>query len=364
MSITVAEAIVGTIEAFFATAFELEAFAHTERFQIEIIETEIASFEIAADLDRMSVMVRWGKNILPWSPAVHSDFLSMLLQVAATVFSATCTAKNFEDAVDQLFKADAAMERVAMIGSLCFSRDRIFNGVARLESWEKHALKTFEATSGRPQVRRDPMAAKAGLQPEKPIHNEAEPPKFTDHRSVTVRSVIDVHLWNRAGWTGVAYGALHPEAPPFMAMMFRDQDAAEKIFERWRERFGIVDKKEEILIEIVRHFSAEHPAHYGMAISSNIQRDEEDQRTPMLTVRSITMEPANEDNLSRFLESYKRAGAYLLMPMVILPGQPPRLVKEAYILKNSLSVVEAADVGPNDLGYMFLYPRGFDRSPR
>ncbi|MBP1118416.1 hypothetical protein [Pseudomonas sp. PvP028] len=44
VSITVAEAIVGTIEAFFATAFELEAFAHTERFQIEIIETEIASF--------------------------------------------------------------------------------------------------------------------------------------------------------------------------------------------------------------------------------------------------------------------------------------------------------------------------------
>ncbi|KEZ68687.1 hypothetical protein C5I_0130145 [Pseudomonas syringae pv. syringae FF5] len=363
VSITVAEAIVGTIEAFFATAFELEAFAHTERFQIEIIETEIASFEIAADLDRMSVTVRWPKNMFPWNPAVHSDFLSMLLEVAAIVFSATCTAKNFEDAVDQLFKADAAMERVAMIGSLCFSRERIFNGVARLELWEKHALKTFEATPSRPQVRRDPKAARAGVQPEKPLPTDAEPPKFADHRGVAVRSVIDVHLWDRARWTGVAYGALDLAAPPFMALMFRHRDAAVKIFERWRERFGTIDKNDEILIDIVRNFSSEHPSHYGMAITSNIQRDEEDQRTPMLTVRSITMEPASEVNLSRFLADYKKAGAYLLMPMVLLPGHPPQLIKEVYLLKKSLTVSEASDVGPNDLGYMFLYPRGFDRSP-
>ncbi len=35
-------------------------------------------------------------------------------------------------------------------------------------------------------------------------------------------------------------------APPFIAIMFKDRDAAVKIFERWRERFGTVDKEEEI----------------------------------------------------------------------------------------------------------------------
>ena len=149
-----------------------------------------------------------------------------------------------------------------------------------------------------------------------------------------------------------------------MALMFRNRDAAVKIFERWRERFGTIDKNDEILIDIVRHFSSEHPSHYGMAITSNIQRDEEDQRTPMLTVRSITMEPANEINLSRFLADYKKAGAYLLMPMILLPGHPPQLIKEVYLLKKSLTVSEASDVGPNDLGNMFLHCRGFGTSPR
>ena len=84
----------------------------------------------------------------------------------------------------------------------------------------------------------------------------------------------------------------------------------------------------------------------------------------MLTVRSMTMEPANEVNLSRFLADYKKAEAYLLMPMVVLPGHPPQLIKEVYLLKKSLSVNEAADVGPNDLGFMFLHSRGFETGPR
>ncbi len=41
-------------------------------------------------------------------------------------------------------------------------------------------------------------------------------------------------------------------APPFIAIMFKDRDAAVKIFERWRERFGTVDKEEEIHVGIVR----------------------------------------------------------------------------------------------------------------
>jgi len=36
--------------------------------------------------------------------------------------------------------------------------------------------------------------------------------KMTDHREVKVHSVIDVHVWDRAEWTGAAYGVAHPEA--------------------------------------------------------------------------------------------------------------------------------------------------------
>ncbi|CDF95899.1 FIG00594786: hypothetical protein [Pseudomonas sp. SHC52] len=357
--ITVAEAIAGTVEAFFATAFELGAFAHAERFDVTVVDASIARFEVTADLDRMRATVRWPNDVFPGTPSVHGDFLSMLLEVAAIIFSATCTAKNFKEAADRLFKTDAAMERVAMIGSLCISRQRIFDGVSRLNSWDKRSPKRFEAKLERPQVRREPRPAQEETQAKDEILDEREFPTLTDHRNVKVRSVIDVHLWDRAGWMGIAYGVVNPMAPPFIAIMFKDRDAAVKIFERWRERFGKVDKEEEIHIGIVRRFSIEHPTHYGMVITSKIPRDQGDLQVAMLASRSLTMEPADDVNLTRFLDDYKKAGAYLLMPVVMVPGQPPQFIDGIYLLKRSLQVKDASDVGPNDLENMFLQPRGF-----
>jgi hypothetical protein len=78
----------------------------------------------------------------------------------------------------------------------------------------KHAPKKFEVRPKRPSVVR-----------KRPAHEEergaeAAPEDFhfskmTDHRDVKVHSVIDVHLWNRAEWTGAAYGVADPKAPPF-----------------------------------------------------------------------------------------------------------------------------------------------------
>lgn len=356
--ITVAEAIVGTVEAFFATAFELDAFAHVERFDVNVVDANITRLEVTVDIDRMRATVRWPNGVYPGSPPVYGDFLNMLLEVAAIIFSATCRARNFEEVATRLFKTDAAMDRVAMIGSLCISRQRIFGGVSRLSSWDKHSPKRFEAKPDRPHVEREPQPTKADTQAKGEVHEETEFPKLTDHRDVKVRSVIDIHLWDRAGWMGAAYGVVDHKALPFMALMFKDRAAAARIFERWRERFGTTDKEEEIHIGIVRQFSAEHPTHYGMIITSKIPRDQGDSRIAMFASRSLTMEPSDDVNLTGFLDLYKKAGAYLLMPVVMVPGQPPQFIGGLYLLKRSLHVKLAADVSPSDLENMFLKPRG------
>lgn len=356
-AITVAEAIVGTVEAFFATAFELDAFAHVERFDVSVVEADVTRYEVKTDIDRMKITVKWPKGVFPGTPSVYGDFLNMLLEVAGTAFSATCHAKDFKEAMHQLFQADGAMDRAAMIGSLCFSRQRIFSGVARLAEWDKHSPKKFEARPNRPSVIRERPA----LEEEKDGEAASEAfhfSKMTDHRDVKVCSVIDVHLWNRAEWTGAAYGVAHPKAPPFMALMFKNRDAAAKIFERWRERFGSADVEEEIHIGIVRHFSTKHPAHYGMVITSEPPKDLQDSRVAMMASRSLTLEPANDVNLSTFLDSYKKAGAYLLMPALVTPGQTLQFIDGLYILKRTLHVKMAIDVGPNDAESLFLAPRG------
>lgn len=357
-AITVAEAIVGTVEAFFATAFELDAFAHVERFDVTVVEANITRFEVTADIDRMRATVRWPNGMFPGSPSMFGDFLNMLLEVAATIFSATCRMTNFEEAATRLFKTDAAMDRASMIGSLCFSRQRIFGGVSRLTSWDRSSPARFEAKPDRPQIERKPQPAKTDTQSKGEVRNETEFLKLTDHRDVKVRSVIDIHLWDRAGWMGAAYGIVAPKVPPFMALMFKNRDAAAKIFERWRERFGAVDNEEEIYIGIVRRFSIEHPTHYGMLITSKVPVDQGDPRIAMLASRSLTMEPYEDVNLTGFLDLYKKAGAYLLMPVVMVPGKPPQFIDGLSLLKRSLQVKMATDVGANDLENMFLKPRG------
>lgn len=355
--ITVSEAIVGTVEAFFATALELDAFAHAERFDVTVVEVDITRFEVAADVDRMMATVKWPAGVFPGTPSVYGDFLSMLLEVAATIFAATCRAKDFEDAMTRLFKSDAAMDRAAMIGALCFSRERIFDGVARLNAWDKHSPRRFEAKADRPKLEREvpPLGTSSRTDEDR---DKQDLPKMTDHRDLKVHSVIDVHLWDRAEWMGAAYGILDQKAPPFMALMFRNEEAAVKIFERWRERFGATDKSEEIHIGIIRRFSEEHPSHYGMLVTSKLPANRSDSSLAMFATRSLTMQPQDEVNLTQFLENYNRMGAYLLMPMVFGPSGEPKILKELYVLKKSLQAKMAGDVGQNDVESIFLKLRG------
>lgn len=356
-AITVAEAIVGTVEAFFATAFELDAIAHVERFDVSVVEADVTRFEVKTDLDRMKITVRWPKGVFPGTRSAYGDFLNLLLEVAGTVFSATCHAKDLKEAVRQLFQADGAMDRAAMIGSLCFSRQRIFKGVARLLEWEKHSPSKFEARPNRPVVVRERPAREEARKRESTTQ-DFHILKMNDHRVVKVHSVIDVHLWNRAEWTGAAYGVADPTAPPFMALMFKNREAATRIFERWRKRFGLTDVEEEIHVGIVRHFSKECPAHYGMVITSEPPKDSRDSQIAMMASRSLTMEPPNDLNLRTFLDSYKKAGAYLLMPALITSGQKLEFIDGLYILKRTLHVKMAVDVGPHDAENLFLAPRG------
>lgn len=367
-SITIAESIAGAVDAFFATAFELEAFAHVERFDVSVVEAQISGFEIEPNLDAMQLTVRCAAGIFPGSPSVYGDFQRMLLEVAATIFWATCHTRHPGDAASRLLQADAASERLAMIGSLCLSRHRIFGGVSRLDRWSKYAPKDYAVRTDRPTV--VPLAPQTGARTETDDEQPGDQsrgdlpevtglPTVTDHRDVQVRSVIDVHLWDQAGWIGTAYGSLGPAVPPFLALMFRNEAAAAKIFERWRDRFGERDDAEEIYIGIIREYSVEHPTHYGVVLTSTMPSNSSNVPYSTVVSRSQSMEPADDVNLTRFLGDYQRAGAYLLMPMVLTSNQSqPKLLKELFLLKRGLHVKLAAEVSADDPENMFLEPRG------
>lgn len=233
-----------------------------------------------------------------------------------------------------------------MVGSSCLSRARIFGGVARLTDWDQHSPQSYDVQATRPCIVRSASAMQRNQSEAGDDDGASAPPAVHDHREIRVRSVIDVHLWDRAKWIGAAYGDIGPHAPPWFGLMFTDGEAGARIFERWRERFGNVDADEEIYIGFIRKFSAEQPTHYGIIITSNLQVDG---RLSMVASRMHTMLPTSDVNLNRFLTAYRLSGSYLLMPAIYDGSGTPAFRHDLSIMKRALSVRDAVDVTATDI---------------
>lgn len=358
-SILVAEAVVGSIEALFATAPEVGAAAHTENFGIWIQESvDVLKPDFMVDQEGMNATVNWPAGLVPATYGRQDDVQRTLIGLAATIFTATCFVKDLEQTVKRLFTNETVLDRVSMIVVVGNSRQRIFKkAVSKLSDWTQLASSSFSLKPSRPSIRR--RALGSSEEDEDVIaadrYNLSQP---KDHRDLSVRSVIDLHLWNRAGWKGAAFADWGPPYPPAIALMFTDEDAARKIFEHWRERFGEIDKEDDIYLAIVRGISAEHPAHYRVLITSRLSPEDErsGNRLLMVASRIQTMHAESDANLVRFLRAYGQSQAYLFVPAILQGKDSPQFLSELSILKRKLSVKTASEVKENDIEMIALGP--------
>ncbi|EIM01154.1 hypothetical protein UUA_05272 [Rhodanobacter thiooxydans LCS2] len=358
VSILAAEAAIGSIEALFATAIDLGAAAHTENFTITLQESsQVKAPDFTIDAEEMSATIRWPAGLIPATYDRQDDVQKMLIGLAATIFAATCYVEDLKQTVEHLFENEAVLDRIGMVVVAGNSRQRIFKrGLSKLGDWVQMATSVFTLESARPTITRralDPVEDGEGYSA---TGGSSALFQTHDHRDLDVRSVIDVHLWNRAGWTGVAFAHWGPSYPPAISLIFTDEDAARKIFTRWRERLGQVDRRDEIFVAIVRGISADHPAHYRVLITSKLPSNDEKPtgKTFMMTSRMQTMHAESDVNLSRFLDIYSRSRAYLLLPSILKGGAESELLPELAILKRGLSVKNASEVNEHDAEAMAL----------
>lgn len=358
-SILVAESVVGVIEALFATAPEIGAAAHTENFRIWIQEgADVLAPDFTVDEEGMAATVNWPVGLAPATYGRQDEVQRTLIGLAATIFAATCFVKDLQQTVERFFANEAVLDRISMIVVAGNSRQRIFKkAVSKLSDWAQLATTSFPLVPSRPSIRR--RALGAAVENDDAAAIDTRSPSWPkDHRDLGVRSVIDLHLWNRAGWTGAAFADWGAAYPPAIALMFTDEDAARKIFQRWRERFGEIDKDGDIYIAIVRGISAENPAHYRVLITSRLPSEDErsGNRSLMVASRIQTMHAESDANLVRFVDAYGRSQAYLLVPAILRGGSSPQFLLELAILKRKLSVKNASEVGEHEIEMMALGP--------
>jgi hypothetical protein len=346
----VAEAALASIEACFATAFELQIHPHTERYDITLVEDAEAtapSFEI--DPLKPAAMLIWPKDLRLTAFERSRETIRFLTEVSLLTMAASCVWRGGERMVERLADNEAVIDRVSMVCIASNSYHRLFaRDLTSLDKWSQFARKTYALRDDRPTIVREdieyPDKADEQTMPEMDAWL-----KGGNHRDIQTRSVIDYNLWNKAGWKGTLYASYGPNAPPVIGFMFSDEDAARLIFERWRERFGQDDGKDEIYLSIVRDVSASNPNHYNVLITSGFEPSEARKLGgAMVLSRFNRMQPDTDTNLGRFLADYDRAGAYLLMPAVIEAGIP-KLIHNISILKRKLIVKSARDVKPTDI---------------
>ena len=184
---------------------------------------------------------------------------------------------------------------------------------------------------------------------------EMRNPERIPHGERRIFSVINVDLWDRAGWRGVASGILRPSLP-FLGLMFTDRDVAIRIFEEWRAEYGMTDEDEEVRITVVTGIDRKAPASYrtviGSGAASRLDQDSKSKEFFMIT-RMQTMNSPDPKNIKVFLEAYRQFGKYVLLPVVLREGHPDVLARYGMV-KRELIIREAWTIGENDPDMMAL----------
>ncbi len=196
-------------------------------------------------------------------------------------------------------------------------------------------------------------------------------PERSKHGDYKHQGLINVRLWNMAAWSGVMFMSAKG-VPPVLGVLFRNEAAAESIFEELIETIGENDPKNRLRVTIIRGLSQRNPHMYRVQLSENFETSEN--TTIMMVSRIHTMEPTSSANLDRFLAAYEEAGEYLLtfavMDLEASAPSSPTWKKGSFLSIRELNVINAWQVGPNTIeavaiqaGDDPIIPKGVEAPP-
>ena len=180
----------------------------------------------------------------------------------------------------------------------------------------------------------------------------AWPPKR--HDNLSVYSVINFHLWEKAGWCGVVYShmGLGSREPPLLGFQFDNKDMAIAIFDEWISKFGKNGVNSRIRLSIIRGINPDNVHHYRVHVSQSneaIMKSIGHSRTFINVSRLLTMEPYDSSSLNGFLEQFSKFGSFFLVPCIASQkASLPEILFNYSILCNNLYVRNASDIGEND----------------
>jgi hypothetical protein len=384
------ESLLAAIEALLATGATERVIAHEPTFNIEIRASEFAErpfgFKVLEQDGRPQLSIHCAtfhphQLTLDEQRTLKQKMFEATAQILAHVYY---WGEDSDQRLAALFDEGHALERsidfttsFVTIGNILGYEPRtVFSAwstpsnveyaLAREEEWDAASRRARSDTTAR-----DKAASSYG-EGEPP--DELRDPERIVHSNMHTISLIRTRLWERAGWSGTMFLDIPGEnLPPILAPIFKDAEAARQILEGLRADLGEIDEKDRLRISIIRGIDRLNPYAYRVVIGSNLPP--ETARDPgsywVMVLRSNTMTPTSDVNLSRFLDSYRSVGSYMLAAAVWPKGQgAPMPASDARILKRELNIREAWQISRHDPDAMGIrddddpiIPAGEDRAP-
>lgn len=350
-----AEVHVSFLEAFVSTLLNSRTFPHRETLMVTIkqsnvVEKAITTFSAESGVLSISIPTVWDLT----KTDHHAQFIQHLVEFGGEALTGTLIFEDPMKAIEELVGIERAFERATLFCRSGMLRHRFLGASAgQVSDWSYWIKRSYQPLDNAPVI-----------YPKTPFNNHIDPftpvEKFGDlkrHDNMSVSSIINQHLWDAAQWKGFLYGYSTPDQPPFLGLVFSDEQKGRAIFREWRERFGESDENDEIRISVIKGIDRGNPFHYR----GNISRDLDviskgDDRQFVSVSRLQTMEVDNHVNLNMFLSNLAVSGYYYLLPAVIGEDGNPKLIHEYTILKRKFNLREAWQVGTNDVDLMAIRP--------
>lgn len=347
-----AETYAAALEGFVATLLNSEVYPSTHALKLRVTTGSVANASVSTD-ENGSVV-----TVIPsdWSftnAETLGNVQTHLVEAGIHVLVGIAFMKDALATIEEIVRTEQAFDRATRFCHSGIFRRRAFGTfVGQISDWDQLVTKSYPPRDGAPAA---PVVPQRGPESADDADETSVSDDLQSHHDLVVWSVVNKTLWDRAGWEGLIYGWSRIGQPPFLGFMFRDGAAGDAIFEEWISRFGREDAQDKIRVALLRGISKDSPLHYRGHVSQNIDAFPTDGKKRYINhSRTTTMTPERPGNLETFLEHLGASGRYVLTPASIGSSGLPEFHKQFSILKRTLYVRDAWEVGSTDVDAMAI----------
>lgn len=167
-----------------------------------------------------------------------------------------------------------------------------------------------------------------------------------------IDSLIDMHLWDLASWTGIGFIYDSLDAVMYVCLCFENIEYGDHIMEMWYRMQQTSNLP--LRVSFIEGINQDAPAWYRVHITSNtsLKYDETKPRYHQIMSRIHTMTPQYSTNLDNFKAYCRTGGPIKLCAMQIKDKQmevDPRRLKESSILFSDFVFRNAWEVSDYDI---------------